>query len=99
MLLRIILILVASLSVISCKDNPPPFPEIKNQYLIYFGNENTCIQYEILSYSPYQIGNAKYLNINSCHLITGFTHQDMKAILQWKEDVENWTKEKLGSCR
>lgn len=100
MLIRILLILVISLSIIACKDEPPEFPKIKNQYLVFReGGKDYCIEYEIVSYDPYQIGNQKFLSPIACHLVSGFNYQDMKSLIEWKESMQKWTEEKLQSCR
>jgi len=100
MLLRIILILAISLSLISCKEDAPKFPDVKYHYMIYLkDNDYFCIRYTIKSLSPYELGETEFFPLEECNLVSGYKSEDMKAIIKWKEDTEKWVNKKLSECR
>lgn len=91
------LTLVVSSLIVGCASNPPPFPEIKNQYVVLMSKGVPhCVQYDVISLDPYKIANAKFFDISACNGVGGYKPKDIQAILNWIDDIKIWAKEKMG---
>lgn len=85
-------LVVLSLLLIGCS-KMPPFPDtIKSHYYVDIKNGvATCVHMDILSLDPYKIGNAKVVDLNECDGVGGYKPADMSELLNWKEDVQDWS--------
>jgi hypothetical protein len=98
---RFYLITLLSIFFLSCQQGFPPDPEVKKFYLVVLnGDMNpTCIEYDVLNYIPFKVGNAKFKTIEACEMVGGFKPEDVKKITTYMYDVKKWGEMKESQCR
>jgi hypothetical protein len=92
---------ILSLFLVSCAKDFPKDPEIKEYFLVIIDNDMKpyCVNYDLISYSPFKIKNPKYLDITACNMVGGFSPSDTQKIINYTNDVKKWAEKQKSKGR
>jgi hypothetical protein len=94
------MLVVFSIAFIGCdKPDFPKFPDIKHEYFLTVENgKYVCIQFDIKSIKPYEIGNPTPVDFHVCDGLSGWLIEDKIKLLNFTDDAQDWAK-KYKDCK
>ena len=89
------LLVISSLFLFACSQQPPDLPKLEYQYsTLKLSKGMSCVRWQIMSMDPYIVDNPVLLPIESCDGMGGFPPHDFNQVFNWVSDIKVWASKK-----